>query len=316
MLFRSQCAGFLRIRDGEIVLDNTAVHPESYGAAQKLLDKFGYTEDDVRGGKLKDLPKKIAGAGEESVAAEIGVGVPTLTDIVSELLKPGRDVRDQLPPPVLRSDLMDMNDLKEGMRVLGVVRNVTDFGAFVDISVHQDGLLHISEISDNFVRHPSDVLKVGDKLEVWVLSVDKEKHRIALTMLDPATRDQRKAEYEKQKQERADKKAEWEKIKAERAAKKAEWEKRHAEYEQRKAERAARGENGDRHDRHDRHDGHGHKFDRRDGNGEGEQRRFERRDDRRERGDYRDRDRENVIDTSNMSMEEKLAALVGKFNKK
>ncbi len=311
-----QCAGFLRIRDGENVLDNTAVHPESYGAAQKLLDKFGYTEDDVRGGKLKDLPKKIAGAGEESVAAEIGVGVPTLTDIVSELLKPGRDVRDQLPPPVLRSDLMDMNDLKEGMRVLGVVRNVTDFGAFVDISVHQDGLLHISEISDNFVRHPSDVLKVGDKLEVWVLSVDKEKHRIALTMLDPATRDQRKAEYEKQKQERADKKAEWEKIKAERAAKKAEWEKRHAEYEQRKAERAARGENGDRHDRHDRHDGHGHKFDRRDGNGEGEQRRFDRRDDRRERGDYRDRDRENVIDTSNMSMEEKLAALVGKFNKK
>lgn len=311
-----QCAGFLRIRDGENVLDNTAVHPESYDAAQKLLDKFGYTADDVRGGKLKDLPKKVAGEGEEAVAAEIGVGVPTLTDIVAELLKPGRDVRDTLPPPVLRSDLMDMNDLKEGMRVSGVVRNVTDFGAFVDISVHQDGLLHISEISDNFVRHPSDVLKVGDKLEVWVLSVDKEKHRIALTMLDPATREQRKADYEKQKQERADKKAEWEKIKAERAAKKAEWEKRHAEYEQRKAERAARGENGDDRDRHDRR-----KFDRRDGDGaneNGEHRRFEHRDDRRERGDYRDRDREReqTVDTSKMSMEEKLAALVGKFNKK
>lgn len=237
-----QCAGFLRIQGGEDVLDSTAVHPESYDAAKKLLDKFGYTNDDVKAFKLGGLKQKIAAAGEETVANEIGVGVPTLNDIAEELEKPGRDVRDELPPPVLRSDLMDMNDLKEGMQITGVVRNVTDFGAFVDISVHQDGLLHISEISDNFVRHPSDVLKVGDKLNVWVLSVDKEKHRIALTCIDPAQREIKKAEYEKQKQERAEKKAEWEKQKQERAQKQAEWEKRKKEREERAAARPANGE--------------------------------------------------------------------------
>lgn len=307
-----QCAGFLRIQDGDNVLDNTAVHPESYAAAQKLIEKFGYTESDIKECKLGDLPEKVKAAGEESVAAEIGVGVPTLNDIVNELIKPGRDVRDELPPPVLRSDLMDMNDLKEGMQIQGVVRNVTDFGAFVDISVHQDGLLHISEISDSYVRHPSDVLKVGDKVNVWVLSVDNQKHRIALTMLDPATREGRKAEYEKQKQERAEKKAEWQKIKAEREQKHAEYLKRQAEREKRAAEGKA-DNNGERKDR---------RFDRQGG----ERRAFG--GDRPERGDrergerrpfqsgYRDRTDERAPSTENMTMEEKLAALANRFNKK
>lgn len=309
-----QCAGFLRIRDGENVLDNTAVHPESYDAAQKLLDKFGYTEDDVKSFKLGDLPKKVAEAGAAKIAEEIGVGELTLNDIVQELIKPGRDMRDALPPPVLRSDLMDMNDLKEGMQITGVVRNVTDFGAFVDISVHQDGLLHISEISDGYVRHPSDILKVGDKVNVWVLGVDKDKHRIALTMIDPARRETRKAEYEKQKQERAEKKAEWEKIKAERAQRHEDWKKRQAEREA----RAASGENIDRRkfdkpDRGERRD-NGERNDRR-----GERRDFDRRDgNKRFDRDYRDRayDRDRTPDTSNLSLEEKLALLAGKFNKK
>ena len=292
-----QCAGFLRITDGDNILDNTAVHPESYDAAQKLLDKFGYTADDVKNFRLGELPQKIKAEGEEKVAAEIGVGVPTLNDIADELTKPGRDVRDSLPPPVLRSDLMDLNDLKEGMEVAGVVRNVTDFGAFVDISVHQDGLLHISEISDNFVKHPSDILKVGDKVSVWVLSVDKEKHRIALTMINPAERERKKEEYAKQKQARAEQKAEYEKRKAER-------EKRQAEYEKRKAERAEGTQKRD--------------FDRRPSR---DDRRDFKRDDRRPRGDrersgYRERMENEVEYASNMSMEEKLAALAGKFNKK
>lgn len=300
-----QCAGFLRIRDGENVLDNTAVHPEAYEAAQKLLDKFGYTADDVKAFKLGDLAAKVKAAGEEAVAAEIGVGVPTLDDIVQELVKPGRDMRDALPPPVLRSDLMDLNDLKDGMQVQGVVRNVTDFGAFVDISVHQDGLLHISEISDNFVRHPSDVLKVGDRVNVWVLSVDREKRRIALTMIDPAERANKKAEYEKQKQERAEKKAEWEKIKAERAAKHAEWEKRQKEREANRAE-GRRDDRGERGERRERRDDRGER---------GERRGYNRDGGRREVGDYRDRqDREEIV-TGN-TLEEKLAALAGRFNKK
>lgn len=291
-----QCAGFLRITDGDDVLDNTAVHPESYDAAKKLIQKFGYTESDVKECKLGDLPQKVKDAGEDSVAAEIGVGVPTLNDIVTELIKPGRDVRDELPPPVLRSDLMDLNDLKEGMQIQGVVRNVTDFGAFVDISVHQDGLLHISEISDSFVRHPSDMLKVGDKVNVWVLSVDNQKHRIALTMLDPATRDSRKAEYEKQKQERADKKAEWKKIKAEREQKHAEWLQRQAEREKRKAEGG-----------NDRFNGEKRRFDRGDRrpNNNGER-----------KSGYYDRADDRAPSTENMSMEEKLAALMGKYGRK
>ena len=306
-----QCAGFLRITDGDNVLDNTAVHPESYDAAQKLIKKFGYSEADVRECKLGDLPQKVKDAGEQTVADEIGVGVPTLNDIVTELIKPGRDVRDQLPPPVLRSDLMDMNDLKEGMQIQGVVRNVTDFGAFVDISVHQDGLLHISEISDSFIKHPSDVLKVGDKVNVWVLSVDNQKHRIALTMLDPATRDARKAEYEKQKQERADKKAEWQKIKAERDKKHEEWLQRQAEREKRKAEGGApRRDDNARRDFRPR-DGEKRDFGRNGGNGE--RRSFGDRD--RQSG-YRDRTDERAPSTENMSMDEKLAALAKMFNKK
>lgn len=306
-----QCAGFLRITDGDNVLDNTAVHPESYDAAQKLIKKFGYSEADVRECKLGDLPQKVKDAGEQAVADEIGVGVPTLNDIVTELIKPGRDVRDQLPPPVLRSDLMDMNDLKEGMQIQGVVRNVTDFGAFVDISVHQDGLLHISEISDSFIKHPSDVLKVGDKVNVWVLSVDNQKHRIALTMLDPATRDTRKAEYEKQKQERADKKAEWQKIKAERDKKHEEWLQRQAEREKRKAEGGApRRDDNARRDFRPR-DGEKRDFGRNGGNGE--RRPFGNRE--RQSG-YRDRTDERAPSTENMSMDEKLAALAKMFNKK
>ncbi len=306
-----QCAGFLRITDGDNVLDNTAVHPESYDAAQKLIKKFGYSEADVRECKLGDLPQKVKDAGEQTVADEIGVGVPTLNDIVTELIKPGRDVRDQLPPPVLRSDLMDMNDLKEGMQIQGVVRNVTDFGAFVDISVHQDGLLHISEISDSFIKHPSDVLKVGDKVNVWVLSVDNQKHRIALTMLDPATRDARKAEYEKQKQERADKKAEWQKIKAERDKKHEEWLQRQAEREKRKAEGGApRRDDNARRDFRPR-DGEKRDFGRNGGNGE--RRPF---GDRERQSGYRDRTDERAPSTENMSMDEKLAALAKMFNKK
>lgn len=194
-----QSAGFLRIRDGESVFDNTAVHPESYDAAAKLLSLFGYGEDDVKNGKLGELSAKVTEYGKDRVAESIGVGVPTLEDIVAELQKPGRDVRDELPPPNLRSDIMDINDLAEGMQITGVVRNVTDFGAFVDISVHQDGLLHISEMSENYVAHPSDVLKVGDKLSVWVLAVDKDKARISLTAIEPSKREKLKIEQENAK---------------------------------------------------------------------------------------------------------------------
>lgn len=176
-----QCAGFLRITDGD-VLDNTGVHPESYGAVEKLLKSVGYTLTDVKEGKVKDIREKVNEKGIDNVAKECGVGVPTLTDIMSELIKPGRDIRDSLPKPVLRSDLLDINSLKEGMEITGTVRNVIDFGVFVDIGVHQDGLVHISQISDNFIKHPSDVLKVGDIVKVKVLSVDKVKNKISLTM--------------------------------------------------------------------------------------------------------------------------------------
>lgn len=177
-----QCAGFLRIRDGKNILDNTAVHPESYEATEKLLALFGYTDDDVKNRNLKDLPEKIKKYGEKKAADECGLGIPTMNDIVTELLKPGRDVRDSLPKPELRSDIMDINDLKVGMELTGTVRNVIDFGAFIDIGVHQDGLVHISEISDGYVKHPSDVLKVGQVVKVRVLSVEPKKNRIGLTM--------------------------------------------------------------------------------------------------------------------------------------
>ena len=177
-----QCAGFLRVVGGENVLDNTAVHPESYEGARKLLALFNLTEEDVKNNNLVLLPKMIEQKGEKKVAEECGVGVPTLEDITNELLKPGRDIRETMPKPVLRSDVIHMEDLKEGMTFKGVVRNVVDFGAFVDIGVHQDGLVHISQLSDGFVKHPSDVVKVGDVVDVKVMSVDLAKKRISLTM--------------------------------------------------------------------------------------------------------------------------------------
>ncbi len=177
-----QCAGFLRITDGKNILDNTAVHPESYPAVKKLLDLFNLTDEHIANGELKMLPSLIDNKGENNVAEAIGVGVPTLNDIVAELLKPGRDIRENMPLPELRSDILSMEDLQPDMVLDGVVRNVIDFGAFVDIGVHQDGLVHISQISDSFISHPSDVLKVGEKVKVKILSVDLNKKRISLTM--------------------------------------------------------------------------------------------------------------------------------------
>lgn len=180
-----QCAGFLRVPESKNVLDNTGVHPESYGAAKELLKLCGFGEDDVKNGSLSGLADKVAALGEESVAQQVGVGVPTLQDIVKELLKPGRDPRDELPPPLLRTDILELKDLKPGMELTGTVRNVIDFGAFVDIGVHQDGLVHISQICNKFIKHPSEVLKVGDIVKVWVLNADPVKKRIGLTMKEP-----------------------------------------------------------------------------------------------------------------------------------
>ncbi len=176
-----QCAGFLRITGGN-VLDNTAVHPENYPAVELLLEKLGYTLSDVEKGGISDIKERIEKIGYSVLAKECGIGEPTLRDIVAELLKPGRDIRDNLPKPVLRSDIMDLKDLKEGMELIGTVRNIIDFGAFVDIGVHQDGLVHISQISANYIKHPSDVLKVGDVVKVKVLGVDMDKKKISLTL--------------------------------------------------------------------------------------------------------------------------------------
>lgn len=177
-----QCAGFLRVAGGDEILDNTAVHPESYDAAKKLLSLFNFSENNVKSGNLAELPSLVKAMGEEKVAKECSLGLPTLQDMVKELLKPGRDIRESMPKPVLRSDLLSLEDLKEGMIISGTVRNVVDFGAFVDIGVHQDGLVHISQISDAFIKHPSEALKVGDRVDVKVLSVDIAKKRISLTM--------------------------------------------------------------------------------------------------------------------------------------
>ena len=177
-----QCAGFLRVPESKSVLDNTAVHPESYEAAKALLALSGHTLADVKEGRISDLPERIKSYGEGKAAAEIGVGLPTLRDIVSELLKPGRDVRDELPKPVLRTDVLEMKDLKPGMVLTGTVRNVIDFGVFVDIGVHQDGLVHISQVADKFIKHPSEVVSVGDVVKVVVLEVDEKKKRISLSM--------------------------------------------------------------------------------------------------------------------------------------
>ena len=177
-----QCAGFLRVPGSKEVLDLTGVHPESYAAAKQLLLHFGYTEDDVRHGTLSDLSKKVQAEGQASVASMLGVGEPTLIDMIRELEKPGRDVRDSFPPPILKENLLSLEDLEEGMTLTGTVRNVTDFGAFVDIGVHQDGLVHISQISNRYVRHPSEVVSTGDVVEVRVLTLDKKRKRIGLTM--------------------------------------------------------------------------------------------------------------------------------------
>ncbi len=177
-----QCAGFLRVPGSKEILDNTGVHPESYAATKALLELFGYTADDVRAGNLKNLREEIKKKGIRNVCDSIGVGEPTLIDIIGELEKPGRDVRDTLPPPVLRDDVLDLEDLKPDMVLTGTVRNVIDFGAFVDIGVHQDGLVHISQICNKYIKHPSEVLSVGDIVKVKVLNVDVKKKRIGLTM--------------------------------------------------------------------------------------------------------------------------------------
>ena len=177
-----QCAGFLRVPESKQVLDNTAVHPESYDAASKLLELCGYTMADVKAGKLSDLKQRLDNYGVAKAAEECGVGEPTLRDIASELLKPGRDPRDELPPVLLRQDVLEIKDLKPGMVLTGTVRNVIDFGVFVDIGVHQDGLVHISQISDKFIKHPSEAVAVGDIVKVVVLDVDEKKHRISLSM--------------------------------------------------------------------------------------------------------------------------------------
>lgn len=202
-----QCAGFLRIRNGKEPLDNTGVHPESYDKTRELLGLLGYTEDDLKNGALSDIDKK-AGSVDE-LAKKLDIGVPTLTDIIKELKKPGRDPREEMPLPVLRSDVLSMDDLKPGMKLKGTVRNIVDFGAFVDIGVHEDGLVHISQISNRHIDHPLDVLSVGDIVDVTVLDVDKEKGRISLTMRDDSGKQDKASHHEKSdrpKQNRGNKK--------------------------------------------------------------------------------------------------------------
>ena len=177
-----QCAGFLRVPGGDNILDNTAVHPESYEKAQKLLSLFGYTTDDVKNNNLAELPAKVKEYGADRAAEYCGLDKATMNDIIAELMKPGRDVRDSLPAPKLRRDIMGIEDLSVGMEVEGVVRNVIDFGAFIDIGVHQDGLVHVSEISDKYIRHPSDVLKVGQRVKAVIITLDVKEQRIGLSL--------------------------------------------------------------------------------------------------------------------------------------
>ncbi len=177
-----QCAGFLRVPESKTALDNTAVHPESYGAAEKLLELTGHNLGDIAAGNLAGLDHRIQEAGVQKLAEACGVGVPTLLDVAKELQKPGRDPRDELPPPILRTDVLELKDLQPGMTLTGTVRNVIDFGVFVDIGVHQDGLVHISQISDKYLKHPSEAVAVGDIVKVVVLEVDEKKKRISLSM--------------------------------------------------------------------------------------------------------------------------------------
>lgn len=177
-----QCAGFLRVMESNEPLDNTSVHPESYEAAKRLLQIFDYTKDDLKTGKLSDIDEKMKNFNRNELADQLGIGVPTLMDIMKELKKPGRDPREELPKPIFKTGVIDITHLRPGMILMGTVRNVSDFGAFVDIGVHQDGLVHISQLSDKFVKHPLEVVNVGDIVEVRVLSVDEKRKRISLSM--------------------------------------------------------------------------------------------------------------------------------------
>jgi uncharacterized protein len=177
----TQCAGFLRIPGAKEVFDSTGVHPESYPVADELLHRFEYTPEDVKNNNLTLLRFKVEKYGTAKLARELGCGEPTLLDIIAELEKPGRDIRDDAPAPVLSTDVLDITDLKPGMQLKGTVSNVIDFGCFVDIGVHHDGLLHISRMSDKFIKHPSDLFKTGDVIDVIIEDVNIEKHRISLT---------------------------------------------------------------------------------------------------------------------------------------
>jgi uncharacterized protein len=177
-----QSAGFLRIPESENILDNTAVHPESYEVARKVIEKSGYTPEELKEKGLTGVLQQISDLDVNALADELSVGVPTLRDIINELRKPGRDPRDEMPKPILMTDVLDIKDLKPGMLLTGTVRNVIDFGAFVDIGVHQDGLVHISELADRYVRRPLDVVQVGDIVKVKVLDVDLDRNRISLSM--------------------------------------------------------------------------------------------------------------------------------------
>ena len=177
-----QCAGFIRIADGENPLDNTPVHPESYQTAEALLQRLGYSKNDLRTDKLSQLRDALQQVSAKDMAKELEIGEPTLKDIIAALQKPGRDPREELDPPLLRSDVLSMEDLKPGMELKGTVRNVVDFGAFVDIGVKQDGLIHISQFGAKFIKHPMEVVAVGDIITVRVLDVDLRRGRIALTM--------------------------------------------------------------------------------------------------------------------------------------
>ena len=184
-----QCAGFLRIVNGENILDNTAVHPESYESAQKLLNLFHLTNEDIKNGNLVNLPSLVENYGKNKVAEICGIGIPTLEDMITEIIKPGRDIRESLPQTELRTDILSLDDLKEGMILKGTVRNVIDFGAFIDIGVHQDGLCHISQICDRYIKHPSEELTVGDIVQVKIIGIDKEKKRISLSIKDAIKED-------------------------------------------------------------------------------------------------------------------------------
>ncbi|MEG0319915.1 MAG: S1 RNA-binding domain-containing protein, partial [Niameybacter sp.] len=181
-----QCAGFLRVPESKNFLDATAVHPESYDMASKLLSALGYNDADMQAGGIKGLGQKVGDI--EKLAEEVGVGVMTLEDIIKELEKPGRDPREDMPKPILHSDVLDLKDLKEGMKLKGTVRNIVDFGAFVDIGVHQDGLVHVSQMSNKFIKHPLEVVKVGDIVDVTVMSVNVQTSKISLTMKELVTK--------------------------------------------------------------------------------------------------------------------------------